>query len=156
MNTSVLQEFKREYIRKASPRGQEYIQGFFNVLTVKQPYASMLVMGVKKYEDRKYRLPESLGGKPILIHAGAQPLRAKVNVSEDLYNFYMDLAERINLFKCIIGAVVFGESELSDAPFFTGYRWPVKECLLFAQEVRNIRGQQKIWKIGLSSPIRTE
>lgn len=156
MNTSVLQEFKREYIRKASPHVQEYIQGCFDVLTVKQPYASMLVMGVKKYEYRKYRLPEHIVGKPILIHAGSQPLRARVKVSEELYNFYMDLAERKSLFKCIIGAVVFGESELSDAPVFTGYRWPVKECLLFAQEVRDIRGNQKIWKIGLSSPIKTE
>jgi hypothetical protein len=156
MNTSVLQEFRRENIRKNSPHVKEYIQGSFDVLTVKQPYATMLVLGVKKYEYRKYRLPDCFVGKPILIHAGAQPLQAKVKVSEDLYNFYLDLAERKNLFKCIIGAVVFGESELSDAPFFTGYRWPVKECLLFTQEVRDIRGNQKIWKLKLSSPISTE
>ena len=132
------------------------MQGFFNVLTVMQPYASMLVDGAKLYEFRSHPLPERFISEPILIHAGARILKPRVKVSEETYNYYLNEVKKNNLFKCIIGVVVFGESELSDAPIFTGYRWPVREFRRIGFPIRDIRGQQSIWKLGLSSPIKTE
>lgn len=42
----------------------------FPVLTVHQPYALMLVKGVKKIEYRNWKLPQQYVGQRIFIHAG--------------------------------------------------------------------------------------
>jgi hypothetical protein len=143
-------------LKEFCSRHKTGLKGFFNVLTVMQPYASMLVDGAKLYEFRSYPLPERFISEPILIHAGARILKPRVKVSEEIYNYYLNESKKEDLFKCIIGVVVFGESELSDAPIFTGYRWPVREFRRIGLPIRDIRGQQGIWKIGLSSPIKTE
>ncbi len=153
MNTQALDEFIREH---GLCNRNSVMRGFFDVLTVMQPYASLLVSGLKAYEFRSYRLPEHLIGKPVLIHAGAKPMNAIVKVSKQIYDCFLFEARMDDLFKCIVGVVVFGEPEISDTPIFTGYRWPVKDCFKFKEPIRNIRGQQKIWKLGISSPIKTE
>lgn len=132
------------------------LQGFFNVLTVMQPYASMLVDGCKKYEFRGHPLPERFISEPILIHAGARILKPRIKVSEEIYNYYLNEAKKNDLFKCIIGVVVFGTPQYSDQLPFSGYRWQVREFHRFVEPIRDIRGQQGIWKLGLSSPIKTE
>lgn len=120
----------------------------FSVLTVKQPYASMLVSGAKKYEFRNWKLPEKYIGKWMMIHAGKSVLKTKVKVSDSCYKFFLDYAKEQRLFSCIVGAVRFGPPELSDTPFFTGLRWPVQECFsLLSGPIRNIKGHEKIWKI---------
>lgn len=132
------------------------MQGFFNVLTVMQPYASMLVDGAKLYEFRSHPIPERFISEPILIHAGARIIKHRIKVSEEIYNQYLDEANRNDLFKCIVGVVVFGTPQYSDELPFSGYRWPVREHRRMIKPIRDIRGQQGIWKLGLSSPIRTE
>lgn len=147
----------KEFIRVNHLDAPDYaLRGYFDVLTVKQPYASMLVSGMKKFECRNYRLPEKFVSEPILIHAGANPLAVKVEVNEGVYNYFLNRAKNENLFGCILGVVVFGETELSPCPTFYQYRWPVREYLQFTEPIRDIRGQQGIWKLGLSSPIKTE
>jgi len=44
-------------------------------LTVWQPWASLIVAGVKPYEFRGWPAPRSVRGKEIAIHAGAMPVR---------------------------------------------------------------------------------
>lgn len=148
MEQTILKNFRSRYRTR--------LDGTFDVLTVKQPYASMLVSGMKKFECRNYRLPEKFISEPILIHAGANPLAVKVEVSEGIYNHFLNRAKKENLFGCILGVVVFGETELSPCPIFYKYRWTVREYFQFTEPIRDIRGQQGIWKLGLSSPIKTQ
>lgn len=119
----------------------------FSVLTVQQPYASMLVSDAKRHEFRGWKLPEKCIGEWILIHSGKNVLKAKVKVSDSCYKFFLDYARNEQLFGCIVGAVRFGASELSDTPIFTGYRWPVQECFRLNAPIRNIRGKQGLWRI---------
>lgn len=135
------------YIAKNHP--EKLLKGrSFNVLTVKQPYASMLVLDAKKYEFRSWKLPEKYIGEWMMIHAGKSVLKTKVKVSDSCYKFFLDYAKEQRLFSCIVGAVRFGPPELSDTPFFTGFRWPVQECFsLLSGPIRNIKGHEKIWKI---------
>ena len=119
----------------------------FSVLTVQQPYASMLVSDAKRYEFRCWKLPEKYIGEWILIHSGKNVLKAKVKVSDSCYKFFLDYARNEQLFGCIVGAVRFGASELSDTPIFTGYRWPVQECVRLNAPIRDIRGKQGLWRI---------
>lgn len=119
----------------------------FPVLTVMQPYASMLVSDAKKYEFRNWKLPEKYIGQWVLIHAGKSVLKTKVKVSDSCYKFFLDYAKVNRLFSCIVGAVRFGTPELSDTPIFTGYRWPIIECVRFREPLRYIKGKQNIWAI---------
>ena len=51
-----------------------------DAITVRQPYASLLVNGEKAFEYRSRKLPESLRDKIIFIHAGKQSKKEKVNI----------------------------------------------------------------------------
>lgn len=44
-------------------------------LTVWQPWATLIALGVKPYEFRGWSAPRSLIGKRLAIHAGARPVR---------------------------------------------------------------------------------
>lgn len=44
-------------------------------LTVWQPWATLIVAGVKPYEFRGWPAPRALRGREIAIHAGARPVR---------------------------------------------------------------------------------
>ena len=125
------------------------LHGVFNVLTVQQPYASMLVSGTKPYEFRSWPMSEWLISEPILIHAGARILTARVNVSEEMYNHYLSYVKSRYLFGCIVGVVVFGESQPSDTPPFSGYRFPVREYFQLGRPIWDIKGRMNFWKIQL-------
>lgn len=43
-------------------------------LTVKQPWASLIVEGIKDIENRTWRCPQKYIGKRVLIHASAKPV----------------------------------------------------------------------------------
>lgn len=45
------------------------------VITVWQPWASLIAIGAKPYEFRGWKPPASLIGQRIAIHAGARPVR---------------------------------------------------------------------------------
>lgn len=143
------QQIIQEFIRNNHLDEGCALQGYFRVLTVKQPYASMLVSGVKKFELRNYQLPEHFISEPILIHAGSKPMNVKVETSDGIYNYYLKYAKNNNLFSCILGVVVFGETESSPYPIFYKYRWPVREYRQFREPIRNIKGRERIWKITL-------
>lgn len=44
-------------------------------LTVWQPWASLIAIGAKPYEFRGWRVPKSLIGQRIAIHAGTRPVK---------------------------------------------------------------------------------
>lgn len=145
MVKELIDEFYRN-IEETCP--EKLLEGqSFSVLTVQQPYASMLVSDAKRHEFRCWKLPEKYIGEWILIHSGKNVLKAKVKVSDSCYKFFLDYARNEQLFGCIVGAVRFGASELSDTPIFTGYRWPVQECVRLNAPIRDIRGKQGLWRI---------
>ncbi|MDR3461469.1 MAG: hypothetical protein P4L76_04040 [Beijerinckiaceae bacterium] len=44
-------------------------------LTVWQPWASLIAIGAKPYEFRRWSAPRAYRGKRIAVHAGARPIR---------------------------------------------------------------------------------
>ena len=125
----------------------------FPVLTVHQPYALMLVKGVKKIEYRNWKLPEEYVGKRIFIHAGRVVDNYNKHYAEE-ESFYQHCDEACNkeLFAMILGSVVFGESR---GPFngiqygapYSMYEWPVQDPIILDHPLRSISGKQRIWKI---------
>lgn len=68
------------------------------VLTIKEPWASLIIEGYKKYEFRSWKT--TYRGK-ILIHAG-------LNIEKDMLERFKDYE-----LNCIKGAII-GEAELVD------------------------------------------
>ena len=84
-------------------------------LSVRQPWASLIVEGIKDIENRTWKLPEKYKGKRVLIHAGIykkldkMPLGmvfSKEQLSELCLNFtVLELCTRLGPFGAIIGSV---------------------------------------------------
>lgn len=127
----------------------------YKVLSVRQPYASLLVSGIKDVENRSRRT--NYRGT-VLIHAGAKfhdvvkILRA---VPPHLYNTMeqriltsaIDVEEE-DLFGCIIGSVdivdcVKGYKSQWSIP--SDYQWVCRNAKVFAQPVRNVKGRLGLW-----------
>lgn len=126
----------------------------FPVLTVHQPYALMLVKGVKKIEYRNWKLPQQYVGQRIFIHAGRDLHMDWDKHYSDEEPFYQcrDEALAKDLSQMILGSVVFGESQgpfdgiLYGAPYKM-YEWPVTDPIQLVNPLKFIPGKQRIWKI---------
>ena len=83
----------------------------YTVLTVKQPWASLICSGIKDIENRTWKLPEKYKGKRILIHSSIKPDRIKFEIQGQATSKEITIcsalneAEENNLFGCIIGSV---------------------------------------------------
>lgn len=73
------------------------------VLTVKQPFAYQLCLGVKDVENRTWKLPDKYKNEWILIHASKTPY--KDVISEATISSYSNNPSMIN--SAIIGAIKF-------------------------------------------------
>ena len=126
----------------------------FPVLTVHQPYALMLVKGVKKIEYRRWKLPQKYVGQRIFIHAGKDLHCQWDKHYSDEEPFYQCRGEAIakDLYQMILGSVVFGKSLgpfngiKYDAPYEM-YEWPVYEPIKLDKPLIYKPGKQRIWKI---------
>lgn len=112
-------------------------------LTVRQPYASMLVTGRKYYEFRSWPLPERHIHKPIRIHSAAREAKAAIGCTEETFKDGLKTARENGLFSAILGEVVFGRPFL----ILPGlYAWPVIDSTAYVEPVRNVKGRLGIWK----------
>ena len=126
----------------------------FPVLTVHQPYALMLVKGLKKIEYRNWKLPKQYVGQRIFIHAGRDLHCTWDKHFSDEMPFYQCVSEAMadELSEMILGSVVFGESQ---GPFdgikygtpYKMYEWPVTDPIRLENNLKFIHGKQSIWKI---------
>jgi len=115
-------------------------------ITVKQPYASMLVTGKKKFEYRSWKLQDDLTDSVIFIHAGKSVLKERVNVTDELYVRTLEDVNEEDLYGCIIGCVAFGKPEKT----LRGYAWPVKSFRKLDEPIRNVKGHLGIWEFMVS------
>lgn len=124
----------------------------FPVLTVHQPYALMLVEGLKGTEYRNWKLPEKYVGQRIFIHASKIMADFDAHYS-DKDTFYKCMGEAYyeDMAGMIIGSVVFGESEGPFQGLFYGspkpiYKWPVESPIRLIYPIV-VPGRQRIWKV---------
>jgi hypothetical protein len=117
-----------------------------------QPWATLLVLGPKKFESRSWKLPEKLIGQRIAIHASKKrtPYQQELCVTEPfraalIATGYLGIADLP--FGAIVGSVIFSEPwntthpkflamlgnmpscELAFGDFSPGrWAWPVTKC----------------------------
>jgi hypothetical protein len=78
--------------------------GFMKVLTLRQPYASLVILGIKKYETRQWYMKHR---GPILIHAAKHPAHNAQRVLRSLPHFPYSLADLPT--QAIIGQVTIAQ-----------------------------------------------
>lgn len=112
------------------------------VLTVRQPYALMLVSGQKHHEFRSWSLPIWHRQSTILIHAAAKDADSIIGCSSVEFEDNLKLAKEDNLYNAIIGEVIFGEPrKMKDGR----YAWPVLKAEKYKEPIRNVKGKLSIW-----------
>ena len=85
-------------------------------ISIRQPWAAMIVLGIKDVENRTWRFPDRLSGARVLIHAGLTPDPA-ISLS---HQYYDAKAGRPDAYRTggIIGSVV-----LEGHTYRNGSRW---------------------------------
>ena len=118
----------------------------WRALTVRQPWASMILVGSKPAEFRSWRLPNKYLGLPVLLHAGRLETRRVITntrlhdpqaVQEILQ------APEAPPTGALIGIVVFGKpTKRTDGL----WAWPVQETLPLIEPVR-CPGALRFWQV---------
>lgn len=123
------------------------------VLTVRQPYASLLVGGVKDVENRSRRT--NYRGT-VLIHAGARMhdvvsflrKRQEFTVEELAITTHANEVEEYALFGCIVGSVEIVDCvQDSTSPWAEGgqWHWVCRNAKVFDHPVRDVKGRLGLW-----------
>ena len=110
-------------------------------LTIRQPYAGAIVHQTKRVENRTWRLPASMIGARILIHAGAEPDRDATVYGPNL-----------DVYGAIIGAATLpgyhydtGAQPCCSEWAFTGtYHWELADVIALPQPVP-AKGRLGFW-----------
>ena len=108
--------------------------------SVKQPWAYLLLNGLKDVENRSRPLPDSMVGQRVLVHTGKQRDRDVVRWTED-FGLPPATALVLTSNKLPTGALV-GELTLtscvedSDSPWFFGpYGWLVQDPYVYPEPI---------------------
>jgi hypothetical protein len=119
----------------------------FRCLTIRQPWAALIIHGDKDIENRTRRAPESLIGRIIGIHAGKMPAENRTDVPDGMPEEYGALLGT---------ARIVGHTTASTSPWFDG---PVgivlDERRAFPRPIP-MGGSQGFWRPFLSPWERAE
>ncbi|NIJ34307.1 ASCH domain-containing protein [Sphingomonas oligoaromativorans] len=66
-------------------------EGATKALTIWQPWASLIMLGAKPYEWRRWKAPASMVGKRIVIHAGARR-----TTTEEIWGLIQSVIHEVN------------------------------------------------------------
>ena len=130
----------------------------YKVLSVRQPFASLLVSGVKDVENRSRRT--NFRGT-VLIHASARmhdvveklsgylqngsPL---IGIEKDIMSC-ANIADGFNMFSCIIGSVDIVDCVQNHPSRWAEegqWHWVCANARMFDHPIRNVKGKLGIWE----------
>lgn len=126
----------------------------YKVLSVRQPYASLLVNGIKDVENRSRRT-NYLG--MVLIHAGAKvhdvvsffKTRHEFTVEEIAMMTQMNEVDENDLFCCIVGSVDIVDcvqNHPSEWAENGQWHWVCANAKKFEHPIFNVKGKLGIWE----------
>lgn len=132
-------------------------------ITVKQPWASLIVEGIKDVENRTWACPEKYIGKRVLIHAGGT--RENFNIRNDIFTkdqllgippqLILQIENRSDTLGAIIGSVqivdcvinhhsVWAEITTQMSPENT-YNWVLANPIKFTNPIP-CKGKLRFWE----------
>lgn len=128
-------------------------------ISIKQPWASLIVHGIKDIENRTWRCPRKYIGQRVLIHA------AKTSVKEGWEALTREQFEKVILHKnkfygdneelprgAIIGSVVIENCVWNHSSVWAEkgcWNWVLKDAILFDKPILNVKGKLSFWDYNL-------
>ena len=131
-------------------------------ISIKQPWASLIVHGIKDIENRTWKCPQKYIGQRILIHASAKPT-VKGNciscwMTEDQYKFItlnISSGKRLNdicflehYSSAIIGSVKIVSCVQNNSSVWAEkgvFNWVLSEPILYENPIENVKGKLSFW-----------
>ncbi len=120
---------------------------FTECLSVRQPWAGLIVSGLKTIENRTWRPPERIWGKRIGIHASLK--YDWDDFANEIVSYLVDKVHELTQIKgAIIGSVIVNSHVIeSDSVWFTGpFGWILSDPK-FLKEPIPCKGNLSLWKI---------
>ena len=116
-------------------------------ISIKQPWASLIVNGYKDIENRSWRT--SYRGK-ILIHASSKPVIGGMsNLNKLQYNAIpADCSFNSSLYSAIIGSVEIVDCVKNDPSVWAEkgvWNWKLKNPVLFKNPILHVKGKLNLW-----------
>ena len=126
-------------------------------ITIKQPWASLIVHGIKDIENRTWRCPDKYIGQRVLIHAGADKRLMNIPPTDfmtecQIEQIFTDkikfpVMER-NIFSVIIGSVEIVDCVQKHPSIWADkgvYNWVLANPILYSKPIENVKGKLSFW-----------
>lgn len=128
----------------------------YPVISIRQPWAALILTKQKDVENRSWRLPEAYMGVPVLVHASKRPATSPEEINRELTKRGMKplpLAVRQLTFTgCILGAVIFRGYLPNDGQPFSewcdrdaAYWWMIQKARFFFRPL-HVKGHLGFWR----------
>lgn len=126
-------------------------------ITIKQPWASLIVHGIKNIENRTWRCPKKYIGQRVLIHASAKPVEMRnpnsVFTKAQWDSLSLEYQRNIICGDGLLNSAIIGSIEIVDCiqdyPSIWAekgfYNWVLANPVLFKQPIPS-KGKLSFWE----------
>lgn len=126
-------------------------------ISIKQPWASLIVHGIKDIENRTWKLPEKYKGKRVLIHASATSWtwhRVINYFTTPMQNVFIKLGYNGKWLRnlptgSIIGSVQIVNCVQNHPSIWAEkgvYNWVLSDPVLYENPIENVKGKLSFWE----------
>lgn len=131
---------------------------FMKVISIKQPWASLIAHGIKDIENRTWKCPQKYIGQRVLIHAsGCHGKKFEINLTdEQMKQAFPLISEKSTSgkweFGAIIGSVVISDCVQNHPSVWAEkgcWNWVLKDAVLFDKPIMNVKGKLSFWNYNL-------
>lgn len=134
-------------------------------ISIKQPWASLIVHGIKDIENRTWKCPQKYIGKRVLIHSSSSKKggwnltrgqESSLEQSDSIINhiFFDQLP-----FGAIIGSVKIVDCVQNHPSVWAErgvYNWVLSEPILYENRIENVKGKLSLWNYDKVEEITIE
>lgn len=122
-------------------------------ITIKQPWASLIVHGIKDVENRTWRCPDKYIGQRVLIHAGkerdGQEKPLLTGKQYDLVGGVSGYATHIlGTRGAIIGSVEIVDCVINHPSIWAEkgvFNWLLANPIIYEEPIENVKGKLSFW-----------
>lgn len=128
------------------------------VLSIKQPWASLIAHGIKDIENRTWKCPQKYIGQRVLIHAsGCHGKKFEIDLTdEQMKQAFPLISEKSTSgkweFGAIIGSVVISDCVQNHPSVWAEkgcWNWVLRDSVLFEKPIGNVKGKLCFWDYNL-------
>lgn len=134
-------------------------------ITIKQPWASLIVHGIKDIENRTWACPRKYIGQRIFIHAaGSHGRKFSIDLTDAqtkaaFATIAIETMFRNMPFGSIIGSVEIVDCSINHPSIWAEkgvYNWILANPILFNKPIENVKGKLSFWEYPGINEVKIE